>query len=254
MNIFEQEITQYRKLLTYKGIAILLCVLVIISELIFLYIKISNNKKQSTLLENKITASETQHHKLIFENSLITKADAMYNSTAIQKSLTISAYVADLNNIIQSTINYYGNIQPVRVTLSYSNAPTGVTSLVPVKVSIKMLNIFDYTPLRLIFTLFNNTSGAMSCKGISISREYMEDIFEQVAKKQYLFSSSIDLEWLVLLKPSESIYSKTFLVNYKPVKDLETIEYMYNMATWNESFMLFPNDIDKLHDIQRSMR
>ena len=254
MNIFEQEIKKYKKLLTYKGAGILICVLVIVFELCFLYVRILNNKKQSILLENKIIASETQHNKLIFESSLISKADAMYHSAALQKNLTMNSYVADLKNIIQSVANYYGIFHPISFTLSYNNAPTGVTSIVPVKISISMLNIFDYTPIRLIFILFNNTSGSMSCHGLSISREYTENIFEQMAKKRYLFSSSIDLEWLVLLKPWESSYKKTFFVNYKPVKDLEKIEYMYNMATWNESFMLFPNEIDKLKDIQLSMR
>ena len=254
MNIFEQKINKYRKLLTYKGGAILICILFIVFELCFLYARIVNNKKQYTLLEHKITASETRHNKLIFENSLISKADAMYHSAALQKSLAINSYVVDLNNIIQSTANYYGIFHPIKVTLSYNNAPTGVTALVPVKLSINMLNVFDYTPIRLIFILFSNTSGSMSCHGLSISREYTGNLFEQMSKKSYLFSSSINLEWLVLLKPSEASYKKTFFINYKPVKDLEKIEYMYNMATWNESFMLFPNEIERLKDIQSSMR
>ena len=172
----------------------------------------------------------------------------------LQTDFTINSYVSDLNSIIQNIANYYRIFHPIKITLSYSNVPTGVKSLVPVKVSITMLSIFDYIPISLVFVLLNKNAGTMSCDSILINREYKGNICQQVVKNHYLFSSSIDLEWLIMLNSPDSSYKKTFFVNYRPVDELGRVEYMYNMAAWNKSFMLFPNNIGKIKDIQRSMR
>jgi hypothetical protein len=254
MNIFKDKIKTQKTILTYKIIGVFVFCAILFSEGIFFYIKTTNQNKQAVNLESKMSFIETQRNRLIFENSLVVKADAMYNSSLLNKSFNIESYVSDLKHLVQSVSNYYGLFNPVTVTISYNNAVVGSTYLVPVNISISMRNIFDYTPLRLIFVLFNNTLGTMNCNGLSISRKYSNEIFEHFTNNGYLFASKINIQWFILLKPKKSNFQETFVIHYQKIKDLEKIEHTYNMATWDESFMIFPNDIDKLREMQQSMR
>lgn len=251
MNIFKQKIRKYRELLFYKGAVVIAFIVLLIAEGVFTYVKITNNNKQIVFLENKTTFSGTQQNKMIFENSLITKADAMYHNFLIKKNLTIESYVESLRHILESTATYYDIPYPIKVTVSYNNAKVGEKNLTPIDIKVDMYNIYDYTPIRVAYNLFNNTMGTMDYKELSISREYTGDMFVQAAKKRYLFTSSIRMVWFILLKASEKDYIKTFSVKSKYMKDLEKIDNMYNMSTWDESFMLFPDDIEKLKEIQR---
>ena len=254
MNIFKEKIKHRQSTLIYQGIVIFTFTLLVILELLFLNIKTINNNKRTALVESKISFSETQQNKLIFENSLITKADAMYHVALIKKNFSFESYVSDLKHLMQSTSNYYGLFNPIRITVSYDNAVVGATTLVPLNISITMKNIFDYTPVRMIFILFNNTQGTMNCNGLSISREFSGDMFKQFITKGFLFNSNITLQWFVLLKPTKPSFHETFVINYQQIKNLEKIEHMYNMSVWDESFMILPNDIDKLKDMQHRMR
>ena len=254
MNVLKKQIKRYRNLLIYKSIALLVLLLILVFGAVFVYSTINSNNKKSMYLEHKISFAETKQHRLIFENSLIFKAESMYNNALLQKDLTIGAYINSLRDVIQSVSNYYRIFYPIQVKVSYSKAETNEVSLVPIKVSIKMLNIFDYTPIRLIYILFNNTFGTMNCRFLSISRQYSGDMFDYLLHHRYLFSSEFELDWFVPVKTVQEDFNSTFFINYRKVKDLEKIEHMYNMSTWNESLMLFPGDIDKLKDIQNSFR
>lgn len=254
MNVFQAKIKAHKTIVVYKVIGVLIFIAIILFEGVFFYIKTKSQNKRAINLESKMSFAETQRNKLIFENSLIIKADVMYQNSLLNKSFNIESYVSDLKRLVQSVSNYYGLFNPVKVTISYDNAVVGATYLVPVDISISMTNIFDYTPLRLIFVLFNNTSGTMNCKGLSISRKYSGDMSEQLTKHGYLFASKINIQWFVLLKPKKSSFRETFVINYQKVRDLEKIEHTYNMSTWDESFMILPNDIDKLREMQQSMR
>ncbi|MBP9792317.1 MAG: hypothetical protein KBC27_03800 [Rickettsiales bacterium] len=254
MNIFQDKIKTQKTMLAYKMIGVFVFFAILFFEGIFFYIKTKNQNQQALNLESKMSFIETQRNRLIFENSLVVKADAMYNNSLLNKSFNIESYVSDLKHLVQSVSNYYGLFNPVTVTVSYNNAVVGSTYLVPVDISISMSNIFDYTPLRLIFVLFNNTLGTMNCNGLSISREHSGGVFENLTTNGYLFASKINIQWFVLLKPRKSNFRETFVIHYHKVKDLEKIEHAYNMATWDESFMIFPNDIDKLREMQQSMR
>lgn len=255
MNVLKQKIKYQKRILLYKCIAIAAFILSILLESRLLYTKLNNDNSRSAYIEDQMSFSETQQNKIISENSLLMKADAMYYNLLLNKNQTIESYISDLKQVIQSTSNYYGLFNPLKITVSYDNAVVGATALVPVNISISMRSIFDYTPMRVIFILFNNTLGTINCNGLSINREYsVSNMFNQVSKKGYLFNSEINLRWFIMFKPLKPRFQQTFSIYYKKVEDLERIEHMYNMSTWNESFMIFPEDIEKLKEIQRSMR
>jgi hypothetical protein len=254
MNLHRETIKNYQKRLIYKSSAMLTCIILIILCGTLLYKKNIKYDRKSFTLESKQSFAETQQNRMLFENSLIIKAEAMYNNLFLRNNFTVESYIADIKHLVQSAANYYGIFNPIKVTISYDNVIKDTTAIVPLDIMISMDNIFDYTPLRVVFILFNNTAGTIKCNGFAISRKYSGSVFEQVENKGYLFTSNVNLKWFVLLKPKKSSFKDTFIINYKKVKDLEKIELMYNMSTWDESFMVLPSELEKLKEIQYSMR
>ena len=243
--MFKQQVKIQRRLLIIKSLTLFLLIVLGGGVFIFMNQVVNNNEIRLTNLEELETYINTQHNKLLLREGFLNNADAIYSTMAIKRDLSVENYVSELKTVIAATMSYYNSLSPVSVEVSYSNVPLNKAGVVPLHIVLNMNNVFDYAPVRLFFVLFNNLSGSVLCREAYIAKIFQDNLYEKFNSAKYLFSSKMVLDWFVLLKSPRSSYSKSFTVEYKPTNK-QTIETIYNMSTWNESFMLFPHDIENL--------